>query len=118
MYFRDKMFMCSSEYYSSATDTIRNVHGENFTHTDQYCTNCEQGKIVTILLLDAIMQEIGSKLHYGLQNISYHGPLARYVKLWVAHAPGTLFPHYRGLAIQTCITARAWRTSRDACRGR
>ena len=45
-----------------------------------------------------------------------HGPLARYVKLWVGHAPG--MPHHRGLAIPTCITARAWRTRRDACRDR
>ena len=44
-------------------------------------------------------------------------PLARYVKLWVAHAPGMpgTFSHC-GLAIPTCITARAWRTCRDACR--
>ena len=27
-------------------------------------------------------------------------------------------PRYRGLAIPTCITARAWRTCRDACRDR
>ena len=27
------------------------------------------------------------------------------------------FPRHRGLAIQTCITARAWRTCRDAWRG-
>ena len=26
------------------------------------------------------------------------------------------FPHHRGLAIPTCIRARAWRTCRDACR--
>ena len=26
------------------------------------------------------------------------------------------FPHHRGLAIPTCITARAWPTCRDACR--
>ena len=26
------------------------------------------------------------------------------------------FPRHRGLAIPTCITARAWRTYRDACR--
>ena len=57
---------------------------------------------------------------------TYHGPLARYVKLWVAHAPGmpgTFFPpltskgnHY--IAIPACITARASRTCRDACRDR
>ena len=28
------------------------------------------------------------------------------------------FPHHRGLAIPTCITAREWRTCRDACRDR
>ena len=38
---------------------------------------------------------------------SRNGPLARYVKLRVAHAPGT-FPYHRGLAIPACITARAW----------
>ena len=55
-----------------------------------------------------------------------HGPLARYVKLRFAHArgmPGTFppaadFEGNRGLAIPTCITARAWRTCRDACRDR
>ena len=25
------------------------------------------------------------------------------------------FPHHRGLVIPTCITARVWRTRRDAC---
>ena len=55
-----------------------------------------------------------------------HGPLTRYVKLQVAHAPGMLgtfspaadFKGNRKLAIPTCITARAWRTCRDACRDR
>ena len=28
------------------------------------------------------------------------------------------FPRHRGLAIPTCVTARAWRTCRDACRVR
>ena len=28
------------------------------------------------------------------------------------------FPRHRGLAIPTCITARVWRTCRDACRDR
>ena len=28
------------------------------------------------------------------------------------------FPRHRGLAIPTCITARAWPTSRDSCRDR
>ena len=47
-----------------------------------------------------------------------YGPLDRYRKLWVAHAPGMpgAFPHHRGLAISTCITARAWRTCHEKCR--
>ena len=56
----------------------------------------------------------------------YNGPLTRYVKLQVAHAPGMPgtfspaadFKGNRKLAIPTCITARAWRTCRDACRDR
>ena len=56
----------------------------------------------------------------------YHGPLTRYVKLQVAHAPGmpgTVPPaaDFKGnceLAIPACITARASRTCRDACRDR
>ena len=49
-----------------------------------------------------------------------HGPFTRYAKLPDAHVtrmPGT-FPHPCGLAIPTCITARAWRRCRDACRDR
>ena len=63
-----------------------------------------------------------------LNTIAYtnHGPLARYVKIRVAHAPGmpgTFSPaaNFRGnyfIAIPACITARAWRTCRDACRDR
>ena len=56
----------------------------------------------------------------------WHGPLAKYVKLRVAHAPGmprTFFPAAdftgnRYLAIPACIMARASRTCRDACRDR
>ena len=55
---------------------------------------------------------------------TYHGPLTRYVKLLVAHAPGmpgtfppaTDFKGNRWLATPACITARASRTCRDACR--
>ena len=51
-------------------------------------------------------------------------PLTRYVKSRVAHAlgmPRTFFPavEFKGnreLAIPACISARAWRTCRDACR--
>ena len=49
-----------------------------------------------------------------------HGPLARYVQLRVPHAPEMPWPFTRhhGLAIPTCITARAWLTCRNACRDR
>ena len=57
---------------------------------------------------------------------SANGPLTRYVKLQVVHAPGMPgtfspaadFKENRLLAIPACITARAWRTCRDACRDR
>ena len=56
--------------------------------------------------------------------ITQHGPLTRYVKSRVAHAPGmpgtfppaAEFKGKRELAIPACITARASRTCRDACR--
>ena len=55
-----------------------------------------------------------------------HGPLTRYVKLQVAHAPGMPetfspaadFKGNRYLATPACITTRASRTCRDACRDR
>ena len=48
----------------------------------------------------------------------WHGPFTRYVRLRVGHAPGMRerFPRHRWLAIPTCITPRASRTCRDACR--
>ena len=56
-----------------------------------------------------------------------YGPLARCVKLRVAHAPGMPGPFsppptsketVSYIAIPACITARASRTCRDACRNR
>ena len=49
-----------------------------------------------------------------------HGPLARHIKLRVRmrRECRERFPRHRGWAIPTCITARAWRTCRDACRDR
>ena len=51
---------------------------------------------------------------------SVHRPLTRYVKLRMRmrRECRERFPRHRGLAIPTCITARAWRTCRDACRDR
>ena len=57
----------------------------------------------------------------GSVNIKHmlHGPLARYVTLWVAYAPGMeRCHHHRGLVTPTCITARVPRTCCDACRDR
>ena len=64
--------------------------------------------------------------HYDPRmEIRLHGPLARYVKSRFAYAPGmpgkfppTELKWNRLLAISACITARAWRTCRDAWRDR
>ena len=66
-----------------------------------------------------IHQQQGDSLtNLALQGT--HGPLARYVKVRVAHVPGMpgTFPRQRGFAIPTCITTRAWRPCRVACRDR
>ena len=57
---------------------------------------------------------------YWLIMNTHHGPLARYAKLGVRmrRECRERFPRHRGWAIPTCITARAWRTCRDACRDR
>ena len=49
-----------------------------------------------------------------------NGPLARYAKLRVRmrRECRERFPRHCRQVIPTCITARAWRTCRDACRGR
>ena len=49
-----------------------------------------------------------------------HGPLARYANLRVRmrRECRERFPRHHRQAIPTCITARAWRTCRDACRDR
>ena len=52
--------------------------------------------------------------------VQWYGPLARYVKLRVRmrRECRERFPRHRRWAIPTCITARASRTCRDACRDR
>ena len=59
-------------------------------------------------------------IHWQLIDSSRHGPLARYVKLRVRmrRECRERFPRHRRWAIPTCITARASRTCRDACRDR
>ena len=49
-----------------------------------------------------------------------HGPFARYAKLRVRmrRECRERFPRHQGETVPTCITARASRTSRDACRDR
>ena len=58
-------------------------------------------------------------IFYGTCTMDF---FTRYVKLWVAHAPGmpgTFSPPPTSkLAIHACITARASRTCCDACRDR
>ena len=64
-----------------------------------------------------ISMEVDSFTHKGME---FHGPLARYVKLRVRmrRECRERFPRHRRWAIPTCITARASRTCRDACRDR
>ena len=64
--------------------------------------------------------QIGPFLQDTRDILTANGPLARYVRLRVAHAPGmpgTFSPPAR-LAIPTCITAPVSRTCRNACRDR
>ena len=88
------------------------------------------GDISMVLKMAHFRKSTGPRwVNYYLHFTIYpncHGPLTRYVKLQVAHAPGMpgTFPSaadFKGnryLAIPACITARAWRTCRDACRDR
>ena len=55
---------------------------------------------------------MGSNL---IEHRIQHGPHARYVNVWFAHAPG--MPGTFSTT-PTCIVTRAWRTCRDACRDR
>ena len=61
-----------------------------------------------------------SKTNLSVRLWYLHGPLARYVKSRVRmrRECRKRFPRHRRLAIPTCITARARRTYRDACRDR
>ena len=71
---------------------------------------------VALSIDDLTGLEVWSRIYQG--NWFRHGPLARYVKLrlHMRRECRERFPRHRGLAILTCITARAWRTCRDACR--
>ena len=73
----------------------------------KYCISC------IILLKDLAVVDIAV-------TVTYNGPLARYVKLRVRmrRECRERFPRHRRWAIPTCITARASRTCRDACRDR
>ena len=79
---------------------------------------CRRNKVSPSLSLSlaasAMASSVASK--WGATFFIYYGPLNRCVTLWVAHASG--MPGTCGLATQTCITARAWRTCRDAFRDR
>ena len=58
------------------------------------------------------------ELWHGNNRVDHTRAPCQLGKLRVAHAAGMprTFSHHRGFAIPTCITARAWRTCRDACR--
>ena len=50
-------------------------------------------------------------------TIAVMGPLQHTFNCGL-HMRRVRFPRHHGLAIQACITVHAWRTCRDACRGR
>ena len=90
----------------------------------RFCSRHGAVLLITFILLDIT----GVKHIWDPKSttVPANGPLTRYVKLQVAHAPGMPgtfspaadFKENRLLAIPACITARAWRTCRDACRDR
>ena len=87
------------------------------THaTEYYCNNIMKAKKChpTDTMNGFIWGPMGQSVYL------WHGPLARYVKLRVRmrRECRERFPRHRRWAIPTCITARAWRTCRDACRDR
>ena len=82
--------------------------------------------VVKDVLISKYISDIDVATWYVRTTMWTNGPLTRYVILQVAHAPGMPgtfspaadFKGNRWLAIPACITARAWRTCRDACRDR
>ena len=76
-------------------------------------------KFIQVLPIDVALT-LSHIADMTLTAYHFHGPLARYVKLRVAHAPGMsgTFSRHRRLANPTWLTARAWRTCREACRDR
>ena len=95
--------------------TGRQAHVEDPTYDYHTCV-CSLYKCITHFSVAILIWVVP----FPELRVLCYGPLAIYVKLRVAHAlgmPGT-FPCHRGLATPTCITARTWRTCRDACRDR
>ena len=78
---------------------------------------CQQSLSHTSPIIWCVTSVCGRHVElFSVGDFSFNGPLARCVKLRVAHAsemPGT-FSHHRELAIPICITARAWHTYREA----
>ena len=77
----------------------------------------ERGWVIISQYFVSTLLFICALLSVNLLANGAHGPLTRYVKLWL-RIRRERFPCHRGLAIPTCITARAWRMCRDACRDR
>ena len=79
------------------------------------CLMCYVG-VITVPFPNVTVEGVDEQTH---RRVS-HGPLARYVKLRVRmrRECRERFPRHRRWAIPTCITARASRTCRDACRDR
>ena len=95
-------------------------------HFQMHFLNENRSILIKISVESILEGPIRNKLSLGYWMAVCHGPLTRYAKLQVAHAPGMPgtfspaadFEGNRYLAIPACITARAWRTCRDACRDR
>ena len=92
---------------------VRNQHGSSLNMCISILPIIDWGSVNVIFLLVA---EWPTYVVIKLL-LFIHWPLARYLKLRVAHGsgmPGTFSPPH-GLSIPACITARASCTCRDAC---
>ena len=89
----------------------------------KYCKSFEE-RVTAFVFLCVVFKWVavarmvgyhGNNLGNDHRSLCPHGPLTRYAKSRVAHNRECRgrFPLHHGLAIPTCITARAWCTCRD-----
>ena len=79
------------------------------THFSLKASVWESMTCLTFIVNTMVAYDLAGTMDQKLWH-RYHGPLASYVTLRVAHPLGMResFPRHRWLAILTCITARAW----------